>query len=152
MSKTRSAATILETAEQMDPREAADRLVRAQSDGNAWLDAFAEQLDRRRNADALKRILSIWNLNQSDAARAFGVSRQAISKWFESGVPADRAVVIADLGAASDLLVRHLQRDRIAGVVRRPAARLARQVMLPGLALHSRSNCERKAPRPFLPP
>ena len=97
MSKTRSAATILETAEQMDPREAADRLVRAQSDGNAWLDAFAEQLDRRRNADALKRILSIWNLNQSDAARAFGVSRQAISKWFESGVPADRAVVIADL-------------------------------------------------------
>ena len=41
-----------------------------------------------------------------DAARAFGISRQAVSKWFANGVPADRADTIADLGAATDLLLK----------------------------------------------
>ncbi|MCP5181728.1 MAG: hypothetical protein R3E84_09155 [Pseudomonadales bacterium] len=95
-----------------------------------WLDAFAEQLDRLRNADALLQILQVWGLNQSDAARIFGVSRQAISKWLDTGVPADRAVAVADLGAATDILLRHLKRDRIPGVVRRAATRLANRSLL----------------------
>ena len=115
-------AALIDEVGELDPKAAADRLIRAQGDRAGWLDAFSEHLDRRRNADALKRILWIWDLNQSDAARVFGVSRQAISKWFEQGVPADRAVVIADLAAATDLLVHHLKRERIAAVIRRPAA------------------------------
>ena len=95
-----------------------------------WLDAFAIELDRQRNAEALLRILSAWDLNQSDAARIFGVSRQAISKWFETGVPTERATTIADLGAATDLLLRHLKRDRVPGVVRRPAANLGSKSLL----------------------
>jgi hypothetical protein len=130
MSKTRTWARLIEEVGELDPREAANRLVRAQSEHDAWLDVFAEQLDKQRNADALRRILSVWDLNQSDAARVFGVTRQAIAKWFDAGVPPHRAVVIVDLGAATDLLVRHLKRDRVAAVVRRPAERLANRSLL----------------------
>lgn len=130
MRKATTAAELIDAAGRLDPVEAANRLIRAQTDQDDWLDAFAEQLDRQRNADALKRILSIWGLSQSDAARVFGVSRQAISKWFDVGVPAERAIVVAELGAATDLLVRHLKRDRVAAVVRRPASRLGNQSLL----------------------
>jgi hypothetical protein len=37
---------------------------------------------------------------------------------------------VADLAAATDLLVRHLQRDRIPAVVRRPAPALGRRSLL----------------------
>lgn len=129
MSKTTTEA-FLEAASRMDPKEAAAHLIRANGPQQGWLDTFAEQLDRQRNADALARILAAWDLNQSDAARIFGVSRQAISKWLDAGVPAERATAIADLGAATDLLLRHLQRDRVPGVVRRRASRLGDQSLL----------------------
>ena len=44
----------------------------------------------------------------------------AVSKWLEQGGPAERVETVADLAAATDLLVRYLQRDRIPAVVRRP--------------------------------
>lgn len=120
----RSTAVLMEEVAHLDPRAAAERLVQAQRHRAGWLDAFAEHLDRQRNAEALERILSVWGLNQSDAARLFGVSRQAISKWLRQGVPAERAETVGDLAAATDLLVRHIQRDRIAAVVRRRAPAL----------------------------
>jgi hypothetical protein len=42
----------------------------------------------------------------------------------EGALPAERAVAVADLAAATDLLVRYLERDRIPAVVRRSAAAL----------------------------
>ena len=63
----------------------------------------------------------MWRLSQSEAATLFGVSRQARGKWLDKGVPAGRAEAISDLSAATDLLVRHLKRDRIQTVVRRRA-------------------------------
>jgi hypothetical protein len=45
-------------------------------------------------------------------------------------VPADRAEIVADVAAATDLLVRHLQRDRVAAVVRRRAPSLGDQSLL----------------------
>lgn len=128
MSRTTAARTL--ALADLDPRTAAERLVRDQRDKSGWLDAFAEALDRRRNADALARVLSVWDLNQSDAARIFGVSRQAISKWLHQGVPAERAEALADLAAATDLLVRHLQRERIPAVVRRAAPALGGRSLL----------------------
>jgi predicted transcriptional regulator len=126
----RSAAALMEEVAHLDPRAAAERLVAAQRHRAGWLDAFAEHLDRQRNAESLERILGVWGLNQSDAARLFGVSRQAISKWLQQGVPADRAEIVADVAAATDLLVRHLQRDRVAAVVRRRAPSLGDQSLL----------------------
>ncbi len=113
-----------------DPRSAADTLACASEGQSDWLNAFAEQLDRHLSRQALVRTLGIWGLNQSQAAVLFGVSRQALSKWLEHGVPSERAGVVADLAAATDLLVHYLKRDRIAAVVRRPVAQLRGQSLL----------------------
>ena len=115
---------------ELDPREAAARLAAAHQGERGWLDEFAEYLDRHRAGQSLTRILTVWDLNQSRAARLFGVSRQALSKWIEHGVPAERAEAIADLAAATDLLVRYLKRDRIPAVVRRPIAALKDRSLL----------------------
>lgn len=105
---------------QLDPQTAAEALYAARKGERAWLDAFTEHLDRQRAGQSLVRTLSVWGLSQAEAARLLGVSRQAIGKWLEHGVPAERARLVADLAAATDLLVHYLQRDRIPAVVRRP--------------------------------
>jgi DNA-binding transcriptional regulator YdaS (Cro superfamily) len=113
------AAELINDVAKLDPREAAERLIRFQQKQRGWLDAFAEHLDRRRSGESLARTLTVWGLSQSEAARLFGVSRQALSKWIEQGVPAERTEAVADLAAATDLLVHYLKRDRIPAVVRR---------------------------------
>jgi len=60
------------------------------------LDEFAEHLDRHRAEQSLARTLAVWGLSQSEAARLFDVSRQAVSKWLDSGVPAERGEAVAD--------------------------------------------------------
>ncbi len=119
---------------QLDPQAAAAALVEAHKGERAWLDAFAEHLDRQRAAAALGRILSVWALSQAEAARLFGVSRQAVGKWLDQGVPVERAAQIADLAAATDLLVRYIKRERIAAVVRRPIPARANASLLDLLA------------------
>lgn len=111
-------ATLSATTE-LDPREAAARLVAVHRGDREWLNDFAEHLDRHRAAQSLARIMTVWHLNQSQAAALFGVSRQALHKWLGKGVPADRAEQVADLARATDLLVHYLERERIPAVVRR---------------------------------
>ena len=108
----------------LDPLEAAEKILEGRREETDWLDEFSEALDRRRAGRSLGRILQVWGLNQSEAANLFGVTRQAVSKWLARGVPSDRAQAIADLAAATDLLVRHVKRDRIPAVVRRSAPAL----------------------------
>lgn len=120
----RHAALQLDTVTDLDPREAAAQLAAAGQSQREWLDRFAEHLDRYRAAQSLSRILGAWGLSQSDAARLFGVSRQALGKWLDRGAPVERARAIADLAAATDLLVHFLKRDRIPAVVRRPVPSL----------------------------
>ena len=103
-----------------DPEEAAERTFMAHRHDDGWLDAFMAGLDRRRAVDAFTRTIETWALSQAEAARLFGLSRQAIGKWRRRGVPPERAGAVADLAAATDLLVHHLKRDRIPAVVRRP--------------------------------
>ena len=103
-----------------DPEEAAERTFTAHRHDGGWLDAFIAGLDRRRTVDAFTRTTETWGLSQAEAARLFGVSRQAVGKWRRRGVPPERAGAVADLAAATDLLVHHLKRDRIPAVVRRP--------------------------------
>ena len=102
------------------PEDAAEQLFAAHGQDGTWLDRFAECLARRRAGESLARTLEAWGLSQAEAARLFGVSRQAFGKWLRHGAPAERAEAVADLAAATDLLVRHLKRDRIPAVVRRP--------------------------------
>lgn len=74
-------------------------------------------------------------MNQADAARLFGVTRQAIVTWLRRGVPSDRVEEIADLAAATDVLIDYFKSDRIPAVVRRPSPAL-RGVSLMGLLAH----------------
>ena len=119
--------TALDTS---DPHAVAERLVELGRQQPGWLDQVAEALDARRAGDQLARVLEAWGLSQAEAGRRFGVSRQAVGKWLATGVPAERATAVADLAAATDLLVRHLQRDRIPAVVRRTAPALGDRSLL----------------------
>lgn len=110
-----TATSILDLA----PEDAAEQIFTAHRHERAWLDLFIESLDRRRAAESFTRTLEVWDVNQAEAARLFGVSRQAVGKWLRRGVPPQRAGAVADLAAATDLLVHHLKRDRIPAVVRR---------------------------------
>lgn len=109
---------------QRPPSELAGAILATHGSSSDWLDEFAEALDRGRAGQELGRVLDAWGLSQSEAAVLFGVSRQALSKWLHRGVPAERTTAVADLSAATDLLVRYLKRERIPAVVRRPAPAL----------------------------
>ncbi len=112
------------------PDEAAGWLVARQSAHDGWLDAFTESLERRRGGRELARILHVWQVSRAEAGRMFGVSRQAVTKWLDDGVPSDRTARVADLAAATDLLTHHLKRERIPAVVRRPAPALGERSLL----------------------
>jgi hypothetical protein len=107
---------------ELEPGEAAEALIQEADD--SWLAEFQWTLDRRRARVDFERVLAVWALSQAGAAELFGVTRQAIGKWLAHGVPASRVELVSDLSAATDLLVRHLKRDRIPAVVRRPSPRL----------------------------
>ena len=118
----------------LSPEEAAERICAAHEHEGAWLDAFAESLDRRRASRSFARTMEVWGLSQAEAARLFGVSRQAIGKWLRRGIPPDRARAISDLAAATDVLVHFLERDRIPAVVRRPIRALEEASLMDLLA------------------
>jgi transcriptional regulator with XRE-family HTH domain len=69
----------------------------------------------------LERIKEIFDLNLTQLGELFGVSRQAVSQWLESGVPEDRHEKVATVASIADLLEYRLRTDRIPGVVRREA-------------------------------
>jgi len=103
----------------LDPATVAAEITGAADD--PWAQEFLRALDSQLRSAPLERLLATWDLSAAGAARVFGVSRQAVSKWRGSGVPEDRAVALADLVAATDVLERYVRRDRIPAVVRRPA-------------------------------
>ena len=110
------------------PHYVAEQLI-AEAPNLDWLRALTDDLDRKVRTAPLERLLSLWGISHAEAARLFGVSRQAFSKWLRSGIPADRTPAVADLSAATDLLDQRIKRERIPAVVRRPAE------MLHGLSL-----------------
>jgi hypothetical protein len=89
-----------------------------------WVRDLVDALDREVRVAPLERLTSLWDLSNAAAARIFGVSRQAFSKWLLHGPPPDRADDVATLDDMTALLDRYVKRERIAAVVRRPAERL----------------------------
>src|SRR5436190_14143379 len=92
----RAEATAWTTEER--PEQAAARLVTTRD--AEWVTRFAAELDRRRSSEELARVLTVWGLSQANAARLFGVSRQAVTKWLGRGLPIVRPGAIGDLAAA----------------------------------------------------
>jgi len=112
--------TVAASLTTLPPAKAAEALVSEGAADPDWLDAFADAFEQRRSAKAFERVLRVWGLSQAEAGRRFGVSRQAVGKWIAGGIPAEREAAVADLAAATDVLVHYLQRDRIPAVVQRP--------------------------------
>jgi hypothetical protein len=109
--------------------DVAARLIE-QAPDERWLRTLVGDLDRRIRARPLERLLTLWHLSAAQGAQLFGISRQAFMKWMKAGPPAERAEAVAALAAATDLLDRHLKRERIAAVVRRKAPQLADRSLL----------------------
>lgn len=103
----------------MSPPDAA-ALVLAKQD-QEWTRSLVDELDRAVRTEPLERFAELWGLSNAAAARVFGVSRQAFSKWLSNGPPPSRSDAVADLATATDLLDRYVKRERIPAVVRRPA-------------------------------
>lgn len=112
-----------------DPQELAAQILSEHRDDPRWLDTFVHQLSCARSGRQVQRVLEVWGLSQAEFAAAMGVSRQAVGKWM-SQVPGDRAVDLADLSAATDLLEHYLKRDRIPAIVRRPSSALGQHSLL----------------------
>jgi hypothetical protein len=103
----------------MSPTDAAAAVIAARD--QEWTRRLVDELDRAVRVQPLERFVELWGLSNAGAARVFGVSRQAFSKWLVNGPPASRSEAVADLATATDLLDRYVKRERIAAVVRRPA-------------------------------
>lgn len=105
------------------PDELAHELV--ESSDSEWLRELVDALDREVRTSPLRRLTTLWDLSNAAAARLFGVSRQAFSKWLANGPPPDRADDVARVATITDLLDRYVKRERIAAVVRRAAPRFS---------------------------
>jgi hypothetical protein len=113
----------------LNAHDVAARLIE-QAPDERWLRTLIDDLDQRIRSRPLERLLTLWNLSAAQGAQLFGISRQAFMKWLKAGPPAERAEAVAALAAATDLLDRHLKRERIAAVVRRKAPQLAGKSLL----------------------
>lgn len=111
------------------PEEVADELA-AEAPDQEWLRAVTDRLYAKLEAGELKHFLSAWDLSLAEAAEAFGVSRQAVSKWQQAGVPADRMPTLLDLVSATEELERRVRRERIPAVVRRSVDSLGGRSLL----------------------
>lgn len=111
-----------------DPGAFARELLESADDD--WLRHLVDELDREVRTRPLQRLIRLWNLSNAAAARLFGVSRQAFSKWLTNGPPADRVDDVAAVDSITDLLDRYVRRDRIPAVVRRDAPRLGGNSLL----------------------
>jgi hypothetical protein len=127
------------------PMKVAERLADEAPD-EAWLRALVEDLDRRLTTAPLSRFMKLWGVSGAETGRIFGVSRQAVSRWLDRGVPPGRSEVAADLAAATDLLSRYVKRERIPAVVRRASDTLQGRSLL-DLALEGRHREVRDAVR-----
>jgi hypothetical protein len=107
----------------MDTSAAPEEIARelASSADLHWLRELVDALDREVRTEPLERLTKLWDLSNAAAARLFGVSRQAFSKWLVKGPPADRAEDVSRVAVITDLLDRYVKRERISAVVRRPA-------------------------------
>jgi DNA-binding XRE family transcriptional regulator len=82
----------------------------------------------------LERVRRVLDLNRTELAALFGVSRQAVERWEAQSVPSERQEKLATIGAIVDLLETQLKADRIAGVARRAASAYGDRSILEAIA------------------
>lgn len=82
----------------------------------------------------LSRIQDLLALSRTELAGLFGISRQAVSKWLDEGVPPARQPKLLTVLDLAELLARQLQPGRLPAVVRRPAPAFGNRSMIEVIA------------------
>jgi hypothetical protein len=97
--------------------------------------AAHERVYQRIGERDLATIEATFQASPAELGRLFGgISRQAINKWLDDGVPAPR---LADVGRVADVarrLRRTFRRERIPAIVRQPNPGLGGESVLEVLA------------------
>jgi len=86
---------------------------------------FCRYVDRVGRADerrtSIHAVADIFDLNDTELARLFGVSRQAVRSWMNAGkVPGSRQAKAQTIFRIAQSLLRNLKPESVPGVVRRP--------------------------------
>lgn len=82
----------------------------------------------------LSRVQDLFALSRTELAGLFGITRQAVSKWLEEGVPPARQPKLLTVLDLAELLARQLQAGRLPAVVRRPAPAFGDRSMIEVIA------------------
>lgn len=83
---------------------------------------------------SLAEIRQVLGLSAAEAAALFGVTRQAVEQWQQTGVPADRRAGVERVRDVAAVLYDELLPERIPQVVRTPARGLTGRTILDVLA------------------
>jgi hypothetical protein len=83
------------------------------------------RLMRRGGLLALMTIMEYLALSPEATGRLFGVSRQAVNLWLNTGVPADRRASVERVSSLTQLLTQTFKKERIPEIVREPMPGLA---------------------------
>jgi hypothetical protein len=88
------------------------------------------RLMRRGGLLALMTIMEYLALSPEATGRLFGVSRQAVNLWLNTGVPADRRASVERVSSLTQLLTQTFKKERIPEIVREPMPGLADKSIL----------------------
>lgn len=76
---------------------------------------------------------AIFGLTKAETGRLFGISRQAIDKWYKKGVPTSRVADVKRVAGVARALHARFIPDRIPQIVREPLPGLQHQTILDAL-------------------
>jgi transcriptional regulator with XRE-family HTH domain len=89
---------------------------------------------RRIGSPALDEIRGRFGLSEDELAALFGVSRPAIAKWRQRGVPVERAADVDRVRELADYFGRRFIAVRIPQIVRTPGNGLGGETVLDVIA------------------
>lgn len=83
--------------------------------------ALTQRSEYAKTLAPLTRVMQLFELERTEFARLFGVSRQAVEQWEERGVPSERWAKLTTILAVGELLARKLRPNALPGVARTKA-------------------------------
>ncbi len=92
--------------------------------------AIIQRSEYAKTLTPLRRVMELFELDRTEFARLFGVTRQAIEQWEERGVPSERRAKLTTLLAVGELLARKLRPQLLPGVARTKAEAYGGRTML----------------------
>jgi transcriptional regulator with XRE-family HTH domain len=114
------AASIIDDMDQRSSIRSSPVILPVAIDFDGFTRAVLDELSGA--GSALRSLFVSWQLSTAEAARLFGVTRQAMQQWLEGGVPPARQPKVLAVLRIADLLSRNIRPERIPGIVRSPSS------------------------------